>query len=947
MSSKYRTRTGKEKRPAEKSLALSVIVLLEDRQKELGMILESLQKIRKPSEKDYEVIFLTRDTGAVTDLIKSGYDAANMTGRGIYKVLDTAGETGIARKIAAGIAGSRRDNILIFDPQGLERSFNFDELLQIPPDSVEREKAVFLSFREQDVPTEGNLHPPLILLKRELASYLIAELPSSEKAFWPELRYRMTKLGIQGGSHVISQVNPYGKAAMPARRRIRLMHRVRFFADWFFRIPLQEIRSSAHRKYSFLEIPGYFRTLFVSLALVIAVLMPLLSLDAGLSGDDQKHYEHAIKVYNYYATGGEDKSALSDPSLKLNYYGQSFDLVTYLVNRIFNIEREYESRHFQIAIVGFLTILYAGLLAALLSGYRAGFITMLFMFFAPRFLGHSFNNPMDIPFAFGYVFTLYHTFKFLLKLPEFSVRSAVWIGLGIAFTISIRIGGLILIPLIFMFSGLYAWFHKWEFRRFSRPWFALVRRGLTWLAIISVFAYVISLIPWPYGLQRPLRNPFEALSVMSNISVAIKVLFDGVIHWSNKLPWYYISMNILYTVPVVILAGFVLAVFLTPLYRNRIQPVFIFFLYFVVIFPIAYVVYKESNVYGGWRHLLFVFPVMAVISGLAYDTLIRRLKPGPLKIAPVVIIAGGIVHPFLHIVRDHPLEYIYYNEIMGIDKAYGRFETDYYMNSLRQGTDWLIENVLEDHRRTSTDTLKIASNASVNYYLRHYRDVARPVYTRYYDRGAYDWDYAVYFCNYIDPFQLKNGLWPPNGTIHTIQIKDVPVCAIVERKSKKDYEAIRLFRQHDLQNAIPMLEEANREDPRNEYVKLRLAEAYIQVNETEKAQAVVNECLEIYPDYDKALNIRGIAYLQSGDLGNAANTFLQITRINYRFASAYHNLGIVCIRRNDAAAALGYFEKAIEMNANYKPSYLAIADILTQQGRTREAQQYLNAADAL
>ena len=237
---------------------------------------------------------------------------------------------------------------------------------------------------------------------------------------------------------------------------------------------------------------------------------------------------------------------------------------------------------------------------------------------------------------------------------------------------------------------------------------------------------------------------------------------------------------------------------------------------------------------------------MAVLSGISYDTLARQFRPRMLKIALAVVIAGGILHPGLHIIRNHPLEYIYFNEILGVKKAYGRFETDYYLNSLKQGTEWLIENVLEDNELQNVEPLKIASNASISYYLRNHRELATPVYTRYYDRSAFDWDYAVYFCNYIDPFQLKNGLWPPEGTIHTIDIQDIPVCAVVKRESKKDFAAIQLFQQRDLQNAIPMLEEVNLEFPRIEYVKLRLAEAYIQVNELEKAHAIIGECLEIY-----------------------------------------------------------------------------------------------------
>ena len=145
---------------------------------------------------------------------------------------------------------------------------------------------------------------------------------------------------------------------------------------------------------------------------------------------------------------------------------------------------------------------------------------------------------------------------------------------------SLAVGGLLLIPYVLMFAGLYVLAHKFEFKNFSPEWWKLVGKGLVYIGLISVGGYLISLIPWPYGFQKPFKNPFEALRMMANISVSIKVLFDGSIIWSNKLPWYYISMNIFYTVPLILLAGFALTPLLYPFYRRKVKPSFIFFLYF-------------------------------------------------------------------------------------------------------------------------------------------------------------------------------------------------------------------------------------------------------------------------------------------------------------------------------------------------------------------------------
>ncbi|MFC2115174.1 tetratricopeptide repeat protein [Bacteroidota bacterium] len=949
MSKQRKVSPAKSQARTETSLPLSIIIPLADDPDKLNLYLESLQKIRKPFAKDFEVILTVRQEAQANKMVAGTPGGEALLEKGNFKIVSLRGEVSREEAIKVGLKECSRDNILVCEPDTLERSFNFDELFSIPEEELFKKNIILPLFRGQEL-RPGKDHSPFLLVRKSLARYVFDLDSPGGGDYQSALFYRLAKLELEAGLHPISQVNPF---ASPQQINNQfpgaISGRFRNFIDWYFRIPLREIKTYPHREFHFLKLPSYFRSLFVITAFLIAIILPILSLDAGQSGDDVKHYLHAEKVYNYFATRGEDKSALNDPRLKLNYYGQSFDLLTYLVNKTFKIEKEYEARHFLNALTGFLCILFAGLLATRLSGFRAGFLTMVMMFFAPRFLGHSLNNPMDVPFALGYVFTLYHSFRLFQKLPKFSNKNAFWIMIGIAFTISIRIGGLLLIPYVFMFAGLYVLITRFEFKLFSAQWFSMVMKGLMYLAVISLAGYLVSLIPWPYGFQKPFKNPFEALRMMSNISVSIKVLFDGAIHWSNKLPWYYISMNILYTVPVILLSGFLLSALLFPFYKKNIKPVFIFFLFFVVVFPIAYIVYKESNVYGGWRHLLFVFPAMAILSGIAWDQLIRLLNHRALKYAIAVILLGGIIHPLVHIVRNHPLEYIYFNELLGVKKAYGRFETDYYMNSLKPGADWLAENVLKNKDPQAEGSIRVATNGSVNYYLRDLGDRVKPFYTRYYDRGQMDWDYAVYFCNYIDPFQLKNGLWPPAGTIGTIDVNGIPVCAIVERESKEDMEAIQLIQQRDFLNGIPMLEEVNRKYPNNEIVKLRLAEAYLQTGQFEKVHDVIEECLQIYPDYDKALNLKGVAYMESGDLEKAKSTFLLITRINYRFASAFHNLGLLYMRSQppDVATSINYFQRAIQTNRNYRPSYVALGAIYRQQGRLEEAQRYENIANSL
>ena len=69
------------------------------------------------------------------------------------------------------------------------------------------------------------------------------------------------------------------------------------------------------------------RYIFFICSAVILFLMLYMSRNAGISCDDSLHYEHSLAVYNFFATRGEDRSALETPVTHLKYYGQSYDNV--------------------------------------------------------------------------------------------------------------------------------------------------------------------------------------------------------------------------------------------------------------------------------------------------------------------------------------------------------------------------------------------------------------------------------------------------------------------------------------------------------------------------------------------------------------------------------------------------------------------------------------------
>ena len=88
-----------------------------------------------------------------------------------------------------------------------------------------------------------------------------------------------------------------------------------------------------------------------------------------------------------------------------------------------------------------------------------------------------------------------------------------------------------------------------------------------------------------------------------------------------------------------------------------------------------------------------------------------------------------------------------------------------------------------------------------------------------------DWDYAIVVNRYISPFQLKNNIWPPKNAIHIIYADKVPICAVLERKSKDDLHGYIALKEGRTDDAVKYFEKALQVDKRDEMIYYNFATA--------------------------------------------------------------------------------------------------------------------------
>ena len=716
------------------------------------------------------------------------------------------------------------------------------------------------------------------------------------------------------------------------------------------------------------EQPKYLRLIFWILAAVLGIALPLMSLNSGISGDEFVNYEHAEYVYNYFANGDTAcmhgiKRDNGEPT-HLEYYGQSFDNLTYIINQWFHCDNPFEVRHFLNALTGSLLILVIGLFLVKSCGYRAGILGLLLMFLSPRLIGHSFNNPKDVPFALGYAFAIYQIMLLVKELPKTSVKRLIFVALGIAAANSVRIGGLLLIPYLFLFCGC------WYF--FSNPEKKLWKTGEYWkkacvlagkLALASIAGYFLSLLLWPYALKDPLHHPIESLKMMEHFATNLRQIFEGGNIMSTDAPWYYLPKYMLMTIPVAVLAGVAAFILLIKRLWKRINPQILFIVFFSLFFPTFYIIYKHSNVYGGWRHVLFTYPFIVAAAGMGWEGLYDLTKKKGMKIALYIVTAILLALPAVHIIKNHPHEYVYYNELAGgVAKNYGFYEMDYYQHSTRAATIWL-DNYLKANNKIPKDRkLMIATNDihAVTYYLRHdTADKYRTRYIRYYERGNKSWDYAIVVNSYICAAQLQQGFWPPKNTLHTIDVNGKPIAAILERTDSSDYEAFELSQKLNdnsldneqkwncLRQAIDKYQQALQADPNNEPALIGIIGLYRSMGRADSAMLYADHLVRICPS-ENYLNF--VANLYLGIMQQSRNQQLlnkvfelkkQIITANPRASESYYDLAMLYAQIGNTHEGKVIMDKCLDKNKGSFAAHYYTALYAAQTGNTNGALEML------
>jgi len=399
------------------------------------------------------------------------------------------------------------------------------------------------------------------------------------------------------------------------------------------------------------------------------------SRDFGATWDEFQQHGKAQRLIDYW-TGR--RATLDEPLDGAHLYGAPVDVVALTVASRMGID-PYAAGHAVNAVVGWLGLVLAGVLAARLFSYRQGLLTIVLLAATPQYVAHSMNNPKDLPFATVATASLL-AMTWVARAPPFiGVRTGALLTLVFGLGLNVRAGTLLFIGYLAVLVGYYAS----AARRFDvRTLAPAVLR----IAAVVAGAMAIGWVGWPWAYGHPLTASLRAMLELSHFPWGGIVLFGGADVPSATLPWSYVPVWMWLSLPPVVLLGMLLA---APGLAGRAQQERLVALLACVVFPIVYVIGTGATLYDAMRHLFFVIPPLTVLASAGWMRVLEATSGGARLLAAAALVAG-LVEPLGFQWRNHPNQVAYVQPLAGGPAAaFGRYDLDYWGNCVLQSMERL------------------------------------------------------------------------------------------------------------------------------------------------------------------------------------------------------------------------------------------------------------------
>lgn len=310
-------------------------------------------------------------------------------------------------------------------------------------------------------------------------------------------------------------------------------------------------------------------------------------------------------------------------------------------------------------------------------GYIVGILVPFMYTLLPHVLFLTPLVTMDYAIAAMWFISVVTAIKGMKSIPWLTL-AAVSIGLSLLTKLH---GFLLFLPV-----GMY-WL--WYFRdvlmikrRNKKTLYALTRLG--YLMGLAMIVYGVG---WPWIWTSPFAHLGEYFRLqLVHDSVPVYVL--GTTY--ERVGWWYTPLMFLTTTPVLVLILFLIG----AIYAVRKGQIWDRVMLANALYPIVFFSLPWVYRYDWVRLFLAAFPFVCLLAGRGIVVIIGSLRPSTRVTGMIIIIAVWMATVYHSVVRIHPWESAYYNEIVGGISGASRlgFESEFWGNAYLGVLPWMNEH---------------------------------------------------------------------------------------------------------------------------------------------------------------------------------------------------------------------------------------------------------------
>ena len=473
--------------------------------------------------------------------------------------------------------------------------------------------------------------------------------------------------------------------------------------------------------------------------------------DYGVSRDERAERESLLVNANYVAglMGKEvDEDIKPLETFKDRYYGMAAQFPMIIFERFAdtNFRHMFLLRHlytFFLCCIGYLAFYF---FCKKVFGSRAyGALGAAMVALYPRFFAEQFYNIKDMVFLSIFMMMLLVTYLFVESGYKWGY--CILFTFMCAFATNVRIMGGIFGACVLGYMWMMYAYEKIGKKEPTHSAGKLA--ALSAVILIGTVVVLVALTPILW------HDPIHELPAMFRHFLNYdgwngELVFMGKVINKTQIPWYYVPVWLLISLPIWYLVVLFVAagLFIYLVVKAVAKKEDLFTKFFVNnkyvtlavvtgFLPWLMVAVTGATIYNGWRHLYFIFP--AIVVAILWTVRRFLMSGGAMKKLSLALVTVGMLTQVIWICRYHPYEFVYFNEVGSLFAD--QFDRDYWtlcelpayrylkeVNEEYTGRDYFFmhtegaayfEYVLEEEELAKMNTY----NEDPDYYVAYYRGV--------------------------------------------------------------------------------------------------------------------------------------------------------------------------------------------------------------------------------